>query len=307
MSQLRFCAYQYQNLPLSVLRERWVDAERRGFDVLWNVDTVVDPDLPGNMMFDGPATLVLMAEATERIRIGTLVSSLYFRQPVTLSKATIAVDHISGGRVELALGVGDPSAGDAAAGVTWTNGERVARFAEFVELTDLLLRQPATSYDGTYYHCRSAESVPLALQAPRPPIAIAAHGPKMLRIAARYADSWSSWGGYGVETVDDFFALTAQRCTVFDELCAGFGRDPADVRHSVVCFPPLTPWESADYFTDLVGRLQGIGIDELVLYWPETWRRQPGEWKVFDEVTGAVIPALRSAHGIADLGHRSAR
>jgi alkanesulfonate monooxygenase SsuD/methylene tetrahydromethanopterin reductase-like flavin-dependent oxidoreductase (luciferase family) len=293
MAELRFCAYQYQNLPLPVLQQRWQDAERRGFDVLWNVDTVVDPDLPGNTMFDGPATLVLMAGATERIRIGTLVSSLYFRQPVTLSKATIAVDHISGGRVELALGVGDPSAGDAAAGVTWSNAERVARFAEFVELTDLLLRQPATSYEGSYYRCRSAESVPLALQVPRPPITIAAHGPKMLRIAARYADSWSSWGGYGVETVEDFFRLTAQRCNAFDELCVEFGRDPAAIRHSVVCFPPLTPWESVGAFSDMVGTLQAIGIDELVLYWPETWRRQPGEWDVFDEVTATVMPALR--------------
>jgi alkanesulfonate monooxygenase SsuD/methylene tetrahydromethanopterin reductase-like flavin-dependent oxidoreductase (luciferase family) len=293
-SNLRFCAYQYQNLPLPVLRDRWQDAERRGFDVLWNVDTVVDPDLPGNTMFDGPATLVLMATATEHIRIGTLVSSLYFRQPVTVSKATIAVDHISGGRVELALGVGDPSAGDAAAGVSWSNAERVARFAEFVELTDLLLRQPATTYDGSFYRCRSAESVPLAVQTPRPPIVVAAHGPKMLGIAARYADGWSSWGGYGVETVGDFFRLTAQRCALFDELCTGFGRDPAGIRHSVVCFPPLTPWESVDYFTDLVGRLQGIGIDELVLYWPETWRPEPREWKVFDEVTASVMPALRS-------------
>jgi alkanesulfonate monooxygenase SsuD/methylene tetrahydromethanopterin reductase-like flavin-dependent oxidoreductase (luciferase family) len=241
MAHLRFCAYQYQNLPLDVLRARWQDAERRGFDVLWNVDTVVDPDLPGNTMFDGPATLVLMATATERIRLGTLVSSLYFRQPVTLAKATIAVDHISGGRVELALGVGDPSAGAAAAGVDWSNAERVARFAEFVELTDLLLREPVTSYDGTYYHCESAESVPLAQQVPRPPIAIAAHGPKMVRIAAQYADSWSSWGGYGVETVDDFFTLTADRCALFNDLCVGRGRDPREIRHSVVCFPAAHP------------------------------------------------------------------
>ncbi len=96
-------------------------------------------------MFDGPATLALMAERTSTIRIGTLVSSLYFRSPVTLAKAAMTVDHISGGRVELALGVGDPSAGEGAAGVRWTAGERVERFREFVELTDLLLRQDVTT------------------------------------------------------------------------------------------------------------------------------------------------------------------
>jgi alkanesulfonate monooxygenase SsuD/methylene tetrahydromethanopterin reductase-like flavin-dependent oxidoreductase (luciferase family) len=295
MPPLRFCAYQYQNLPLHLLRQRWQDAERRGFDVLWNCDTVVDPDQPGNVMFDGPATLVLMAAATEHIRVGTLVSSLYFRHPVTLAKATVAVDHATDGRVELALGVGDPSAGGAAAGVAWSAAERGAQFAEFVELTDLLLREPVTTYDGTYYRCRSAESMPPPVQSPRPPITIAAHGPKMLRTAARYADSWSSWGGYGVETVDEFYAVTADRRATFDDLCVGFGRDPGGVRHSLVCFPPLTPWESVDYFTDMVGRLSGIGIDELVLYWPETWRRHAREREVFDDVTSTAMPAMQRA------------
>ena len=55
MAGLRFCAYQYQHLPLDALRGRWRDAERSGFDVLWNCDTVVEPDRPRHTMFDGPA------------------------------------------------------------------------------------------------------------------------------------------------------------------------------------------------------------------------------------------------------------
>src|SRR5581483_6525001 len=127
MADLRFCASQYQHLPLDSLRGRWRDAERRGFDVLWNCDTVVEPDRPRHTMFDGPATLAMMAAETSRIRVGTLVTSLYFRQPVTFAKAAVTVDHLSAGRVELALGVGDPSAGAKASGVDWPAGERVAR------------------------------------------------------------------------------------------------------------------------------------------------------------------------------------
>jgi alkanesulfonate monooxygenase SsuD/methylene tetrahydromethanopterin reductase-like flavin-dependent oxidoreductase (luciferase family) len=56
----------------------------------------------------GPVTLTLMAAATTSIRVGTLVTSLYFRHPVTFTKAAMTVDHLSGGRAELALGVGDP-------------------------------------------------------------------------------------------------------------------------------------------------------------------------------------------------------
>src|SRR6201746_2162621 len=126
MATLRFCAYQYQHLPLDQLRERWRQADELGFDVLWNCDTVVEPDRPRHAMFDGPTTLTLMAAETSRIRVGTLVSSLYFRHPVTLARAAMTVDHLSEGRVEVALGVGDPTAGGSTAGVTLSPAERVA-------------------------------------------------------------------------------------------------------------------------------------------------------------------------------------
>jgi alkanesulfonate monooxygenase SsuD/methylene tetrahydromethanopterin reductase-like flavin-dependent oxidoreductase (luciferase family) len=296
VTDLRFCAYQYQHLPLDVLDDRWREAERLGFDVLWNCDTVVEPDRVRHTMFDGPATLTLMAERTTSIRVGTLVTSLYFRQPVTFTKAAMTLDHLSSGRVELALGVGDPSAGAKAAGVDWTAGERVARFREFVELVDLLLRQEVTSYEGQFYRCEAAETVPLPVQRPRPPITIAAHGPKMLGIAAAHCDGWSSWGGYEVETEEDFYVVTGERSHRFDDLCVAAGRDPTTIRHSLVCFPPLTPWQSVEYFRDMVGRFRGIGIDEFVLYWPQTWRDAPGERAVFEEVAMTVLPQLRESH-----------
>ena len=294
MADLRFCAYQYQHLPLDALRGRWRDAERSGFDVLWNCDTVVEPDRPRHTLFDGPATLTMMAADTRRIRVGTLVTSLYFRQPVTFAKAAVTVDHVSGGRVELALGVGDPSAGAKASGVDWSAGERVARFREFVELVDLLLRQEVTTYRGQFYRCEEAETVPLPVQQPRPPVTIAAHGPKMLRIAAEHGDGWSSWGGYGVATEEAFYAITADRSHRFDDLCVAVDRDPASIRHSLVCFPPLTPWQSVEYFQDMVGRFSEIGIDEFVLYWPQTWKAAPREEAVFEEVTATVMPRLRA-------------
>jgi alkanesulfonate monooxygenase SsuD/methylene tetrahydromethanopterin reductase-like flavin-dependent oxidoreductase (luciferase family) len=292
--RLRFCAYQYQHLPLADLGRRWREAERLGFDVVWNADTVVEPDRPRHMMFDGPATLTLMAADTERIRVGTLVSSLYFRHPVTLARATMTLDHLSGGRVEVGLGVGDPTAGGATAGVTWSPGERVARFAEFVELVHLLLRQEVTTYQGEYYRCAEAETIPLPVQRPRPPITIAAHGPKMLRIAAQHADSWSSFGGYEVVTEDDFHRVTRDRCARFDDIAVGLGRDPAQIRHSLVCFPPLTPWRSVAYFEDMVGRFCDMGIDEFVLYWPGSWPDDEADDAVFHEVARTVIPRLRA-------------
>ena len=295
MAAVRFCAYQYQHLPLDELRRRWLLAERLDFDVLWNCDTVVEPDRPHHLMFDGPATLTLMASETSRIRVGTLVSSLYFRHPVTLAKAATAVNHVSAGRLEIGVGVGDPSAGAAAVGVDWSAGESVSRFAEFLELLDLLLRQETTNYSGRFYRCAAAETIPLPVQSPRPPITVAAHGPRMLRLAAKYADGWSSYGGYGVETEDDFYRVTAERAQRFDDLCLEFNREPRAIRHSVVCYPPLTPWESAEYFLDMVGRLRAIGVDEFVLYLPEAWRAKPAEWDVFELVATTHMPVLRGA------------
>lgn len=295
MANLRFCAYQYQHLALDALRQRWREAEARGFDVMWNVDTVVEPDRPRHVLFDGPATLTMMAAETTRVRVGTLVSSLYFRQPVTFTKAAVTIDHLTGGRVELALGVGDPSAGAKAAGVSWSPAEAVARFREFVELVDLLLRQEATTYDGRFYRCEEAETVPLPVQQPRPPLTIAAHGPKMLRVAAEYADGWSSWGGNDVTTEDDFYAVTADRSHQFDDLCVAVDRDPSSIRHSLVCYPPLSPWRSVAYFEDMVGHFREVGIDEFVLYWPQNWGPAPHEDAVFDEVTADVLPRLRAA------------
>jgi alkanesulfonate monooxygenase SsuD/methylene tetrahydromethanopterin reductase-like flavin-dependent oxidoreductase (luciferase family) len=295
MADLRFCAYLYQHLPLADLTTCWQEAEARGFDVVWNCDTVVEPDRPHHMMFDGPTTLALMAQATSRIRIGTLVTSLYFRHPVPLTKAATTVDHLSHGRLEVALGVGDPSAGAAQAGVSWTPSQQVARFSEFVELVDRLLRQETTDYDGEFYRCTAAETIPLPVQRPRPPLTIAAHGPKMLRLTARYADSWSQWGGNDVETEEDYYRVSTERISRFDDLCVELDRDPKSVRHSMVCYPPLTPWESAEYFTDMVGRFRDMGVDEFVLYWPGSWRDKPSDNDVFDEVTERVMPDLRAA------------
>ena len=290
---IRFCAYQYQNRPLAQLEERWKRTEDLGFDVLWNVDTVVEPDHPRTTMFDGPSTLAVMALRTQRVRIGTLVTSLYFRSPVTAAKAAVTVDHLSGGRLEIALGVGDPSAGEGAAGVRWSAGERVERFGEFVDLFDRLLTNQVTTYDGRFYRCDGAETVPLPIQQPRPPITIAAHGPRMLAIAAQRGDGWSSWGGYGIDSDEQMYEITRDRSARFDDLCVTAGRDPKAVRHSLCAFSPLTPWESVDDFRDMVGRYADIGIDEFVLYWPRAWRDAPHEDSVFEQVCTEVLPTLR--------------
>jgi hypothetical protein len=117
----------------------------------------------------------------------------------------------------------------------------------------------------------------------------------MLEIAAEFADGWSSWGGSGIETEDDFYRATRKRTELLADLCAARGRDPASIRHSLVCYPPLTPWASVSAFREMVGRYTAIGIDEFVLYWPRNWDpRAIHEDEVFEEVMTSVVPGLRA-------------
>lgn len=299
MEPIRFCLYEYQSAPVVELRERWRRAEELGFDVVWNVDSLRDPDRERSPMLDGPAMLAAMAEATRTIRIGTLVSSMYFRHPVLLARSAIAIDHLSNGRLEIALGVGDPSVGPEAVGVEpGEPGARVERFREFVELTDLLLRQEVTTFHGEHYRCERAEAIPGPVQRPRPPLTVGAHGPRMLRIAAATADVWSQWGGYGIETEGDFHRTIVERGRRFDGLCAELGRDPSAIRHSLVCFPPLRPWASVDAFEDLVGRYAEAGIDEFVLYPPGRWESGPEPEAVFEAACAVVLPSLRAGRAV---------
>lgn len=294
MTSIRFCAYQYANRPFPELIRRWRQAEELGFDVLWNCDAMNEPDHPGSVMFEATATLTAMALHTSTIRVGTLVNTVIYRNPVVVAKAAMTIDHLSGGRLELGFGGGVLESDHRASGVVWWPAtERVARFGEAVHVVDLLLRNERTSWAGTFYSVDDADMVPLPVQRPRPPLTIPAHGPLMLRVAAKYADSWSSWGGYHIETEDQLFTATRDRSAQFDQFCDEVGRDPTMIRHSLVCFPPLTPWESVDQFTDMVGRYREIGIDEFVLYWPRTWSDNPHEDRVFEAVATEVIPDLR--------------
>jgi alkanesulfonate monooxygenase SsuD/methylene tetrahydromethanopterin reductase-like flavin-dependent oxidoreductase (luciferase family) len=293
MKRIRFCAYQYANRPFPELAQRWRRAEELGFDVLWNCDALNEPDHRGMIMFEASTILTAMAMHTSHIRIGTLVNTLIYRNPAVVAKTAMTIDHVSGGRLELGFGGGVQASDHTASGIAWWPArERVARFREAVHLVDQLLRNEVTSWSGEYYRVQNAETSPRPIQQPRPPLTIPAHGPSMLRVAAEHADSWSSWGGYQIETEPQMFTVTRERCKRFDDLCVELGRDPATIRHSLVCFPPLTPWDSVDYFGDMIARYHDIGIDEFVLYWPQTWRARAQEDRVFEEIAD-LMPALR--------------
>jgi alkanesulfonate monooxygenase SsuD/methylene tetrahydromethanopterin reductase-like flavin-dependent oxidoreductase (luciferase family) len=293
---LRLGFLTLQNVPWATLVERWRLAEALGFDSVWVADHFVSPFRPTDDWLEGWTLLAALARETRRIRIGTLVSSLTLRQPALLARQAITVDHLSGGRLELGIGAGGVPLDHTMTGVEmWTPAERTARFREAVSLLDQLLRARTVSFTGRYYQAREALMHPGPLQHPRPPLIVGALGPAMMRIAARYADRWNTFGGRHVSATAAFEA-TRERVARFASYCREAGRDPDTVVRSFLVFPEYVPedcWASDGAFVDFVGRYAALGIGEFIFDWPPADRLP-----LVERVAGTVLPALRSGRGV---------
>ena len=267
----------------------WQRAEELCFDHAWTYDHLTwrgHRDLP---WFSAIPMLTAAAVVTGRIRLGTLVSSPNFRHPLTLAKEMIALDDISGGR--MTLGIGQGSRGwDATMMVDepWSARERRERFHEFVELTDVLLREPETTFVGDFYSVRDARTYPGCVQSPRVPIAIAAGGETGMRLAARFADTWVTTGdrtrpgpvdvAQGVRDVRDQIDL-------LEEACSESGREPSSLARLVLTGPRLTSGlGSLDEFEDTVGRFAAIGITDLVVHWPRASDPYRADQSIFEQI-----------------------
>jgi len=288
--ELRFGILSVPNLPWQTLTEHWRAIEDLGFDSLWVSDHFVNPLAPSQPMYECWTTLAAMATQTRRIRIGMLVTSIAFRNPAFLAKQAITVDHISAGRLDLGLGAGGQIIDHEMAGIAqWSPAEQAARFGEVVELVEHLLRQEVTTFRGRYYQAQEAQMRPAPIQQPRPPLTIAAHGEKGLELAARYADTWTSFGLHAL--IGDALDATRARNRRLDAYCQGLGRDPHSLRRSFLAgFTSDRPFASMGAFDDFVGRYRDAGIHDFIFYYPPLFAA-PG---VFERVATAAIPRWRT-------------
>jgi len=279
---VRFGIVTDQNLPWPALVERWRLFDALGFDSAWDCDHFIQPSKPTGPYFEAWTLLAALAAVTERIRIGVLVSCNTFRHPSLLAKEALTVDHVSNGRLELGLGAGWYVPEHPMFGIELPPpGELVARYREAVELVDALLRNDTTSYAGRFYQVREAVMRPRPVQQPRPPLMLAAHKRKMLRIVAEYADTWNSFG-----TVDEMRA----RNEMLDAHCAEIGRDPGTIVRSLygwAAMMPHDPWASLDAFQDMVGRYAEAGVNEFLIDQP-----RPEQQAVLERVAVEILPVM---------------
>jgi probable F420-dependent oxidoreductase len=163
------------------LRDEVARAEAAGFDIVQGFDHVGSSWAP-------LALLIAMAEATTRIRVGSLVLNNDFHHPVHLAREIAAIDHFSGGRVELGLGAGHAFTEYAAIGLSFAApAERKAKLAESVEILRRLLDGEEVNYAGRYYQLEGVRTM-RALQ-DRLPILVGVNGARALTHAAQHADT----------------------------------------------------------------------------------------------------------------------
>ena len=213
--------------------QRMVQAvEELGFVGLYRSDHFTNANPPDLDSLELWVSLTWLADNTQRIEFGPLVTPVSFRHPTMTARMAAAVDDLSGGRLHLGLGAG------------WQEREhnlfshdlldvpaRFARFEEGVQVvTRLLESDEPVEYQGEYYTLRGATLLPRPQRPGGPPILIGGNGPKRsLPMAARYAEEWN--GVY----------LTPRRITELnsrlDELLTAEGRRPEDLRRSMMTGP----------------------------------------------------------------------
>lgn len=275
-----------QNGTWPEIRDHWILFESLGFDSLWLTDHLTRTARPGDPYFEAWTLLSALATQVSRPRLGVLVSSNTFRHPSVLAKQAVTLDHICEGRLELGVGAGWFREEHEMFGLDFPEtGELVDRYAEALDLLDRFLSNDVTTFDGEYYTLREAPNRPRPVQQPRMPIMVGAHGPRMIDLAARYADSWNSRGTP---------AEMRERNERMDAACARHDRDPLSVKRSLLYviaqMPDEQPWDSVDAFTDFVGRFGDAGVQEFIFQPPP-----PDQFPLMERVASDIIPGLRTA------------
>jgi len=272
----------------------WQRAEALGFDHAWTYDHLAWRSLRDEPWFGAIPTLTAAALVTSTIRLGPLVASPNYRHPVPFAKELLTLDDVSGGRLTLGIGAGGQGWDATVLGQKpWSPQERADRFAEFVELLDVLLRQPETTYDGRWYSAVEARTYPGCVQQPRVPFAIAATGVRGMRLTAAYAETWVTTGDHsGVEPIDAAAgaAVVAAQIRRLEDACGAAGRDPSSMQRLVLTGPELRAgFESENAFADAVGRYADAGVTDLVVHWPRPSEPYAGDMATFERVTSSFF------------------
>lgn len=239
----------------------WTRAERVGFDLAFVTDHL-QSDWQGDAgpTLEAMTLLAGLSREVPRIGIGTYVAGVTYRPPAVLAKQAVSVDHLSGGRMILGLGAAWNELEHAAYGIALPPiAERVGLVGETLEALRRFETEPRTTLDGRFLRMGDAPFEPKPVHG-HLPILIGSTRPRMLRLAAGYAD-FVDLGDATPEAIRDVERRLGDACTEA-------GRDPAEIAwmHEV-----RAGADPADELRDRVAALAPLGVSVfLVNIWPRS-------------------------------------
>ena len=222
--------YTFPGVPDDKLFDHVVEqakaAEAAGFDLVTVMDHFyqirgVGPET--NAMLEAYATLAAIAARTSRVKLGTLVTGVTYRNPALLAKEVTTLDVISGGRAVFGIGAAWNEDEHVGYGIDFPPiARRMDRLDEAVQIAKLMFTEDRPSFEGKFFRIERALNVPRPVQKGGPKILIGGGGEKRtLRILAKYGDIGHWFGG----PVEDL----KRKKEVFEKHCAEVGRNPSDV------------------------------------------------------------------------------
>jgi F420-dependent oxidoreductase-like protein len=222
---MRFSFWPTTNQPWSDILDASRYAEQTGWDGIWLADHFMpfggDVDTP---MHECLAGLAGLAASVPRVRLGSLVLGNTYRHPAVVAKQAVTIDHIAPGRIVLGMGAGWQENEHTAYGIELPPvKQRLDRFEEACQVISSLLANERTTFSGSHYRLEDAPLAPKAAAGHIPLLVGGGGERRTLRIAARFADEWNTWG------LPD---LLAHKGAVLDLHCEANGRDPASIVRS---------------------------------------------------------------------------
>jgi alkanesulfonate monooxygenase SsuD/methylene tetrahydromethanopterin reductase-like flavin-dependent oxidoreductase (luciferase family) len=157
-----------------------------------------------------------------------------------------------------------------------------------VEIVDGALRswEAPFNFEGRHHVAHDVTLAPAPVQRPRPPITVGGRSPTVLRVAAERADCWNTFG-LPPTPMQEVVETTRHQNQELDARCAHLGRDPAQLRRSLVMWAPLDPWAAPGAFERIVESFRNAGISEFIVMWP------PEDQPRLLERAAATIASLR--------------
>jgi probable F420-dependent oxidoreductase len=224
------------------LRDVAVEAESLGYASVWAFQRLLHPvdedwGPAYHSVLDPVAALAYVAAATTQVRLGVAVINLPFYAPLVLSKSLTTLDVVSGGRLDVGLGLGWAPQEFAAVGVDM--GGRGRRADEFLAYLKATWEQAEPQFDGEFFTLPRSTVDPKPVQRPHPPLLLGASADAALRRIGRIADGWISSSRTDLATID-------RSIDVVRQAAADAGRDPGLLRFVTRGVVRLTDGASAD-------------------------------------------------------------